>query len=99
MSLCLCLPVTSSRKVDAQSVINWAVVGQVYNTSELRRSTTVVYRTDRQALSTARFCRAGQLATADTWFSTCRTCSFCTVALQLARFQLTRRIARFLGDS
>jgi len=25
-----------------------------------------VYRTDRQALCTARFCRAGQLATADT---------------------------------
>jgi len=47
----------SSRKVDAHSVINWAVVGQPsrYNTSELRRSTTIVYRTDRQALSTARF--------------------------------------------
>jgi len=43
------------------------------NTSELRRSTTIVYRTDRQALSTARFCRTGQLATADTWFRTCRT--------------------------
>ena len=28
--------------------------------------TTVVYRRDRQALSTARFCRAGQLATANT---------------------------------
>jgi len=32
-------------------------------------------------------------------FSTCRTSSFCTVAWQLARFQLTRRIARSLGDS
>ena len=33
-------------------------------------------------------------------FSTCRTNSFCSVALwQLARFQLTRRIARSLGDS
>jgi len=32
-------------------------------------------------------------------FSTCRTSSFCTVAWQLARFQLTRRIARPLGDS
>jgi len=31
-----------------------------------RRSTTVVCLTDRQALSTARFCLAGQLATADT---------------------------------
>ena len=31
-----------------------------------RRSTTVVYRTDRQALSTAQFCRAAQLATAAT---------------------------------
>jgi len=37
-----------------------------YNTSELRRSTTVVYRRNRQALSTARFCRAGQLERADT---------------------------------
>jgi len=90
----------SSRKVDAQSVINWAVVGQLsHNTFELRRSTTIVYRTDRQGLSTARFCRTGQLATADTWFRTCRTSSFCTVAWQLARFQLTRRIARSLGDS
>jgi len=41
----------------------------------------------------------GQLATADTWFRTCRTSSFCTVAWQLARFQLTRCIARSLGDS
>ena len=30
---------------------------------------------------------------------TCRISSFCTVASQLARFQLTRRIARSLGDS
>ena len=30
---------------------------------------------------------------------TCRISSFCTVAWQLARFQLTRRIARPLGDS
>ena len=30
---------------------------------------------------------------------TCRTGSFCTVVWQLARFQLTRRIARSLGDS
>ena len=33
------------------------------------------------------------------FFRTCRTSSFCTVAWQLARFQLTRRIARSLGDS
>jgi len=32
-------------------------------------------------------------------FRTCRTSSFCTVAWRLARFQLTRRIARSLGDS
>jgi len=32
-------------------------------------------------------------------FRTCRTSSFCTVAWQQARFQLTRRIARSLGDS
>ena len=44
----------------------------------------LVYRTDRQALSTARFCH---------------TSSFCTVAWQLARCQLTRRIALFLCDS
>ena len=58
----------SSRKVDAQSVTNWAIVGQLswQYPSELRRSTTVVYCTHRQALSTARFCRAGQSATADT---------------------------------
>ena len=43
--------------------MNWAVID---NTSELRRSTTVVYHTDRQTLSTARFRRAGQLATAGT---------------------------------
>jgi len=30
---------------------------------------------------------------------TCRISSFCTVSWQLARFQLTRRIARSLGDS
>ena len=30
---------------------------------------------------------------------TCRISSFCTVAWQLARFQLTRRIARSLSDS
>jgi len=62
---------------------------------ELRRSTTIFYHTDHQALSTARFCRTGQLATADT----CRTSSLCTVAWQLARFQLVRRIARSLGDN
>jgi len=32
-------------------------------------------------------------------FRTCRTSCFCTVAWQLARFQLTRHIARSLGDS
>jgi len=32
-------------------------------------------------------------------FRTCRTSSFCTVARQLAKFQLTRRIARSIGDS
>jgi len=32
-------------------------------------------------------------------FRTCRKSIFCTVAWQLARFQLTRRIARSLGDS
>jgi len=32
-------------------------------------------------------------------FRTCHTSSFCAVVWQLARFQLTRRIARSLGDS
>jgi len=32
-------------------------------------------------------------------FRTCRTSSFCIVSWQLARFQLTRRIARSIGDS
>jgi len=32
-------------------------------------------------------------------FRTCRTSSFCTVVWQLVRFQLTRCIARSLGDS
>ena len=32
-------------------------------------------------------------------FTTCRTSSFSTVAWQLARIQLTRRIVRSLGDS
>jgi len=32
-------------------------------------------------------------------FRTCRLGSFCTVAWKLARFQLTRRIARSLGGS
>ena len=33
---------------------------------ELRRSTAVVYHSERQAVSTARFHQAGQLATVDT---------------------------------
>ena len=53
--------VHSERDKTEQSLVNW-----VDNTFALRRSTTVVYRTDRRALSTARFCRAGRLATADT---------------------------------
>jgi len=47
-------------KQDRRSLVNYA-----YNTSELRRSTAVVYHSDRQTLSTARYSRAGQLATAD----------------------------------
>ena len=38
------------------------------NTLEHPRSTTVVYHSDRQALSTARYSHAGQLATDDTCF-------------------------------
>jgi len=74
-------------------------LGRRRSTKSIIRSTTIVYRTDRQALSTARFCHTSQLATADAWFGTCHISSFCVVAWQLARFQLTRRIARSLGDS
>ena len=91
----------SSRKVDAQSVINWAVVGQL-SRWHFRAPTLdhyIYFIAQIVSATTARFCRTGQLATADTWFRTCRTSSFCTVAWQLARFQLTRRIARSLGDS
>jgi len=85
----------STRKVDAHSVINWAVVGQLTPTldhySLSHRSSSAVYSTILP--------HGTVLATANTWFRTCRTSSFCTVAWQLARFQLTRRIARSLGDS
>lgn len=48
-------------------MINWKADGQkVDNTSELQRLTAVVYHTDSQPLSTARFRHAGQLASADT---------------------------------
>jgi len=60
---------------------------------------TSVSKQYRSHISLIKNCRTNQLATADTWFRTCRTSSFCTVAWQLARFQLTRRIARSLGDS
>jgi len=60
-----------------RALINWTVVGQLSrNTSELRRSTAVVYHSDHQALSTAGFCRAGQLATADTQYSDMRYTSY-----------------------
>ena len=55
-------------KVDAQSVISWTIVCQL-SWQYFRRSTTVFYRRDHRTLSTARFCRAGQLATADTCLS------------------------------
>jgi len=51
-----------------QGVINWTVVNQL-GWQYLRRSTAAVYHTDRQALSTARLRRMGQLATADTCFT------------------------------
>ena len=57
----------TSRKVDAQSVINWTAVGQL-SWQYLRRSTAgrVVNHSDRQALYTARYRHAGPSATADT---------------------------------
>jgi len=85
----------SSRKVDAPSVINWAVVGQLTPTldhySLSHRSSSAVYSTILPHRTV--------LPKANTWFSTCHTNSFYTVAWQLARFQLTRRIERSLGDS
>jgi len=77
----------SSRKVDAHSVINWAVVGQL-SRQYLRAPTPDHYSLSHRSSSTvySTICRTGQLATADTWFRTCRTSSFCTVAWHLARF-------------
>jgi len=61
-------------------VTNWAVISQLKdNTSEFQRSITVVYRTDRQALPTARLRRADQLATAD-------TCSFSVQCVPIPHF-------------
>ena len=54
----------SSRKVDAQSVINWTVVVGQLSWQYLRWSTPV-YVTDRQPLYAARFSHAGSSATAD----------------------------------
>jgi len=58
----------SWRKVDAQSVINWTVVGQL--SWQYLRAPTLdrcsFYHNDRQTLSTARFRFAGQLTTAYT---------------------------------
>ena len=56
----------SSKKVDAHSMKNWTVVGQL-SWQYLRAwcSTAVVYHSKRQALSTARFRCVGQLVTAD----------------------------------
>jgi len=85
----------SSRKVDAPSMINWAVVGQLSPTlnhySLSHRLSSAVYSTILP--------HGTVLATANTWFRTSHTSSFCIVAWQLARFQLTRRIARSVGDS
>ena len=60
--------------VDVQSVINWAVV------SQLSRWTIVVYHTDRQPLSIARFCRVGQFVTADTCYYNYRPSSHAVAA-------------------
>jgi len=54
------------RKMDAQSVKNWTVVGQLSWDTPSFDSRLLVSHTDRRALSTARFHRAGQSATADT---------------------------------
>ena len=57
---CACTWKSTARGHQVQTAPVWAPFNY------LRRSTTIVYRTDRQALSTARFCRTGQLATSDT---------------------------------
>jgi len=62
----------------------------VDNTSELRRSIAVVCRRDRQALSTARFRRAGQLATADTCFSRKTLLAGLTVGDRIHRMTVTQ---------
>ena len=52
----------SSTKVDAQSVINWTIVVGQLTVSPSSDSRPLAYHSDRQALSTARFRRAGLLA-------------------------------------
>ena len=80
-------------------VSNFYIVDLENFATASRRYTGYIHNSTVVGLFKTRFCRTGQLAKTDTWFRTCRTSSFCTVAWQLARFQLTRRITRSLCDS
>ena len=56
----------SFKKIDTHSVMNWTVISQLIWQQPICDDRPLVYHSDRQALSTARFRRAGPLATADT---------------------------------
>jgi len=88
--------VTASRRYtgDIHNSVRSRFVNDIYKTMEATRSRhgwVHMFIAHRPTLTL-------QLHNFDL-FRTCRTSSFCIVAWQLARFQLTRRIARSLGDS
>jgi len=60
------LPLSLSAKKFRKSVNIWGSYEQECSVLFFDSRCRLVYRTDRQALSTARFFRAGQLATAET---------------------------------
>ena len=85
---------TASRRYTGD-IHNSTVVG-LFMTHETMGADSVASWLSAHCLS--RFRLNLQLHTIDL-VRTCRISSFCTVAWQLARFQLTQRIARSLGDS
>jgi len=87
---------TASRRY-TDEIHNSTVVGFVYDTYRTMKATRSRHGWVHMFITHCPTV-AHQLHNFDL-FSTCRTSSFCTVVWQLARFQLTRRIARSLGDS
>ena len=87
---------TASRRCTGD-IHNWTVVGLFM--THLRQRKRLGRVMVECTLSITHCVRLNlQLHTVDL-VRTCRMSSFCTVAWQLASFQLTRRIARSLGDS